>query len=235
MRHLLSLLLFGVTMIPVACSSVVNTSDGGGGGSRDSGTDMDMMDDAESEMDSGGGGGACSPANCTGCCQSGVCYSGVTSATCGKGGAACTSCSSPRSCLADRTCGIDPNSMWKIQPVSATISTTNNGQDWDFGGGAPDPYALLWCPPTAGLATSRTATVMDTFFPTWATGGCTIDAGSLMLSGYAIAFFDEDISVDDVIAPKTTITVTENDLVKGFQTLSNGTTLITAKITFTKQ
>ena len=181
-----------------ACSSTVtvpsSTADGGVDGS-----DKDVVTVADTSTDTTP---ACSSSNCTGCCMNGACQTGTASSGCGKNGNACLSCSAPEVCKTTQICGIDPESTWKIQPASATISTTNQGADWDVGAGAPDPYASLWCP-SSTVSPVVTLTVADSFSPTWSTGGCLMKAKDILSAGFGVAVFDEDIAVDDTIAPRS--------------------------------
>jgi len=177
------------------------------------------------------GGDTCSASNCAGCCFNGQCQSGNTASACGKNGAACSACGNAQICKTDQTCGVDPDSMWKVQPVSASISTD---YDWDALGTKPDPKVELWCPSTSTTPTV-TPTVDDDYMPTWSTGGCTATARELLTNGFAIEFFDEDETTDDIIAPKGTLTVTEAQLLAGGNTITNNTTLLKATIHFTRQ
>lgn len=187
---------------------------------------------------SGGGGGgaaACSAANCTGCCLNGTCNAGSTNAGCGKNGAACVACGSQTICKADQSCGLDPEATWVVQPISATISTTNAGATWDFGSGAPDPYVATWCPADSATP-SFTPTANDTFMPTWTTGGCSAKAKDLLSKGFALSVTDEDVSASDGISGKGTLMVTEAQLLSGQMTgITNNDTLVTLTVRFTKQ
>jgi hypothetical protein len=123
---------------------------------------------------------------------------------------------------------------WEVQPASATISTMVNGQSWDPGGGAPDVYLILRCPADGGVPT-QTATVADSFMPTWTTGGCRTTAAELLTTGFAIEGWDEELGFDDVVFPRSTIQLREVDLRTGFQTFGNGTTLQTMRVNLTPQ
>lgn len=127
--------------------------------------------------------------------------------------------------------------MWKVQPVSATIrSTDGSGVAWDALGGAPDPYCDLYCPGTATTITSSTGIPQDTFSPTWTTGGCILKASDLIAKGFGIGVYDEDVSADDTIAPAGVISVTEAQLAAGrIDGITNNGTLVTLSVTFTKQ
>ena len=47
---------------------------------------------------------ACGTMTCGGCCANGTCHGGASVATCGKGGGACSDCTSMGACSADGTC-----------------------------------------------------------------------------------------------------------------------------------
>ncbi len=171
---------------------------------------------------SGGGGGGsngCSSANCTGCCFNDACQTGNTASACGKGGGSCFQCINGAVCKTDQTCGIDPNSTWRIQPASATVTTKNGGAaDWDFGGGAPDPYAVLYCPAGAAMATATTTAATDTFTPTWSTTSapCTMTASALQSTGFGFAMLDDDVTTPDTIVALSTVKTEEAHLLQGF-------------------
>ncbi len=166
------------------------------------------------EVDSGTGEPTCGPNNCTGCCLNGACQPGLTTAGCGKGGASCTVCTGRQICKADQACGVDPESTWVLHPSAATIAAKNGAADWDVGGGAPDPYVSLWCPPTNPAAVV-TPTVNDSLSPSWTTGSCTLKGKDLLSTGFAFQVFDEDIAVADPVSTKQTVVATEAQLQAG--------------------
>lgn len=177
----------------------------------------------------------CGAATCAGCCLNGACQAGVANSACGKGGGACLVCGAGESCDAQQRCGIDPNTMWKVQPSQFVVRTTDSGgAAWDVGGGAPDPYASIACPATSMMRVA-TATANDAFMGTWTTGSCTMKASDLLSLGFNIGVYDEDVADDDVIAGAGTITVTEAHLRAGQITLSNNTTLTSLVVTLTRQ
>lgn len=222
-------LLFAVLVL-VGCGGTGPDGTGGGSGGGTGGA-------SGGTGGSGGGAAGCSATNCTGCCLNGTCNAGSTNAGCGKSGAACVACVTGQVCKADQTCGIDPNSMWKVQPSSATVrSTDSTGVAWDAFGGAPDPFCSLWCPATATTVTSSTPSVTDSFAPTWTTGGCVMKASDLLTVGFDIAVYDEDVSSNDTIAGAGTITVTEAQLLAGHvDGITNNSTLVTLSVSLTKQ
>lgn len=229
MRHALGRIGAAALTFLAACTSTVVDSP------KDSGTGADGGD-IDSGTTTQDGGTTCSATNCTGCCFNGACQPGNTQVACGKGGGLCATCAAVRVCATTtQTCELDPNALWKVQPLSATVSSTNQGSDWDVGGGAPDPFVSLWCPSSAASATNVTPTVMDSYAPTWSTGGCVMKAKDLMSVGYAIQVWDEDLSSNDPISGKGTIVAKESDLIAGSTDLTAMPTLITMKVAYQKQ
>ncbi len=188
---------------------------------------------------SGGGAGSegCTSQNCAGCCLNNVCQPGSTAAACGKNAATCSACGSGQICKVNQTCGVDPESEWVVQPVSATIrSTGSDGSAWDALGGAPDPYCTLYCPATATSATSSTAYQDDVFMVTWSTGGCTMKAKDLMSIGFKLGVYDDDVSDDDVVASPGTLIPSEAELLLGRMTgIHNDSTLTTLTVELRRQ
>jgi hypothetical protein len=113
------------------------------------------------------------------------------------------------------------------------INTKNGASDWDVGGGAPDPYVQLWCPPSA-VTPVTSAGVTDSFSPTWTTGGCTVKAKDLLAMGFAVQVLDEDVAVSDPIGAKITVSPTETELLAGSKVVSSGP-LTSLRITFQQQ
>lgn len=61
-------------------------------------------------------------------------------------------------------------------------------------------------------------------------------AKDLLSFGFAVDVWDEDVSSNDLIAPKGPLTVTESDLLLGSMTgITNKVTLLNLKIAFQKQ
>lgn len=127
--------------------------------------------------------------------------------------------------------------MWKVQPISATIrSTDSTGVAWDALGGAPDPYCDLYCPSSATTITSSTPFVDDVFMVTWSTGGCVMKASDLLTLGFKIGVYDDDATSDDTIASPGMITVSEAELLAGRITgITNNTTLTTLTVALQRQ
>jgi hypothetical protein len=93
---------FAVSLLGVACGgSSVSPSqpaseDAGLGAMKDANTDARFFDATASGPDATASrpeaGAACGAANCRGCCQQDLCYTGIDSDACGTGGQACQSC-----------------------------------------------------------------------------------------------------------------------------------------------
>jgi hypothetical protein len=73
---------------------------------------------------------------------------------------------------------------------------------------------------------------MDSFTPTWSTGGCVMKAKDLLSLGYAIQVWDEDLSVNDAVCGKGTLAVKESDLSSGTMNLTALPNLIYLNIAF---
>lgn len=202
----------------------------------DAGSDVAVTPVEGGKGDGDGGNvtpSSCNAGNCTGCCLNGTCQTGITAAGCGKNGQTCAVCSGKQICKTDQACGVDPESMWTVHPASATVATKNGAADWDVGGGAPDPYVSLWCPPSAATPVV-TPTVNDSFNPVWPTGGCTVKAKDLLSTGFAIQVFDADIANPDPIGTKRTIVPNESELLAGNTNVS-GAPLTTLRIELSQQ
>lgn len=183
---------------------------------------------------SGGGDGACGPSNCLGCCFNGACQPGTTATGCGKGGGACLQCSANQVCRADQACGVDPESTWLVQPVSATIASSNNGTAWDGDNSGPDVKVYGWCPDTSASATA-TPEASDTYTPTWSTGGCTAKAKDLLADGWGFQVIDVDLVNDDTITARLKVTLREQDFVQGGFSLQPTGGLTALQVRLTKQ
>jgi len=162
----------------------------------------------------GGGGSTCSASNCVGCCLNGACQAGTTAAGCGRNGAACVQCSTNQVCRADQACGVDPESTWRVQPVSASIASSNNGSAWDGDGSGPDVKVYGWCPPFPSSA-SATPEASDTYQASWTSGGCTAKAKDLLASGWTFQVFDIDLVSDDTITAQLNVTLGEAQFIQG--------------------
>jgi hypothetical protein len=171
-------------------------------------------DDSPPGGDTGGGTTTtqkCSASNCTGCCFNNTCQTGNTASACGKAGAACVACASAQVCKTDQTCGVDPNSVWRVQPVSARITSSNNGSSWDGDGSAPDVFVSMQCP---GATYSSTAEV-ESYTPAWSSGGCTAKASQLLAEQWVFRLWDSDFSSNDTITDAFGFQFTEKHFTAG--------------------
>jgi hypothetical protein len=77
------------------------TDDAGEPGANDTGApaDAEMIPDVAIDAPP-----ACGPMTCGGCCQGGMCHGGSSITTCGKGGSACSDCTSEGACSGNGTC-----------------------------------------------------------------------------------------------------------------------------------
>ncbi|MET0405068.1 MAG: hypothetical protein ABW123_21810 [Cystobacter sp.] len=170
----------------------------------------------------------CSASNCAGCCFNNVCQTGTTASACGKAGATCGSCGSNQVCKMDQTCGVDPNGVWLVQPISARITPDNNGSAWDGDGSPPDVFISMWCPGSLDTLTSE----VESYNPTWTSGGCTAKASELLANRWLFQLWDSDISSDDTITNTLGFQFTEQILLAGtasFQA-SGGLTSLTVQL-----
>jgi hypothetical protein len=154
----------------------------------------------------------CNATTCAGCCFNNSCQTGTAASACGKRGNACVTCGSAQVCKADQTCGVDPNSTWRVQPVSAQIASSNNGTSWDGDGSAPDVFVHSQCP---GATSSVVTASVETYSPAWSTGGCTAKASQLLADKWLFQLWDEDFSSHDTITPVLGFQFTEADFKAG--------------------
>ncbi|XXF76953.1 hypothetical protein P2318_28445 [Myxococcaceae bacterium GXIMD 01537] len=171
----------------------------------------------------------CGPSTCAGCCFNGACQAGSTVSACGKAGAACVACNSAQVCKADQTCGVDPNSVWRVQPVSARIAASNNGSAWDGEGSAPDVFVASQCP---GSTTSTSTPESESYTPSWTTGGCTAKASQLLAEPWLFRLWDSDLSSNDTITDVLSFRFTEEHFAAGTVTFnaSGGMTSLTVQL-----
>ena len=111
-------------------------------------------------------------------------------------------------------CGIDPNGIWKVQPVSAQITADNSGSPWDLDNSAPDVFAALTCPGSPSTSTNTPS--VESNSPTWTTGGCTAKAGDLLAQKFTVQLFDSDlVSNETITGVLTPDSLTEAQFVAG--------------------
>lgn len=171
----------------------------------------------------------CGASNCAGCCFNNTCQTGTTASACGKAGAACVACASAQVCKMDQTCGVDPNSVWRVQPTSARIASNNNGSSWDGDGSAPDVFVAMQCP---GSTTSTSTPEVESYTPSWTSGGCTAKASQLLAEQWVFQLWDSDISSNDTITGALGFRFTEESFTAGTVSFSasGGMTSLTVQL-----
>jgi len=121
------------------------------------------------------------------------CTNGTRTATDCAGG--CTTSGAVVTCAL-----VDPNSTWDVVAASATFqTTTENGDSWDIGGGAPDGM-LCWYDDINQSARTCTPEAPDSFSATWTTTlKAGVSASSLMNSASlgVLCLLDVDATSDD--------------------------------------
>jgi hypothetical protein len=142
---------------------------------------------------------------------------------CGKGGNACVACQSNERCSPskDPICApkLPPGSLWKVQPLDATIKPEDpsDGLDWDADDSPPDVVVEMTCPTNTTTVSTRTSEV-SSLTPSWTDGGCRSTAAELLKSPVVIKVLDVDFSFDDQIS-YFQYTLTEADFEAGKVTL----------------
>lgn len=180
-----------------------------------------------------GGAETCGPANCAGCCSAGVCLGGNSASACGSGGGVCGTCSSPYVCLGGASCGVDPESVWLVQPSEASIASTDNGEAWDsFDGSAPDVVVTVTCPPSSNPMVGKT-NAAESYTPAWSSGGCTAKAKDLLAEPVTFTLDDNDPVGVDSVTGQLSLQVTAANLANGKASYgaSAGMTGITFELT----
>ena len=156
-------------------------SGAGGNVNGDGGVDSGGMAGGGGQLGLGGGG------------------AGGTGALGGAGGMATVcnpGCGPCERCTGAHTCEVDPNSLWDLAAVSATLNPVNTppvgpSAPWDvagepLGGSLPDPFCELEMP--SRPVPSHTETIIDTVAPDWSaltpvTGAQLNPAGSPLRAG----------------------------------------------------
>lgn len=179
--------------------------------------------------------GNCNVNNCAGCCSNDVCQSGTANTACGKNATTCVACAGAQVCSSAQVCAFDGASLWRVQPLSATVKNNNNGAAWDADDSAADPAVELFCPANASDRTATTATVTDSYSPTWSGEGCVVSAQTLLSGGFAYQVVDQDLVGSDPITTKTNVTVTEANLLAGSAAISASDGLTALSIALQKQ
>lgn len=240
-------------VLVAACSSseggsdVENGAPGGDGGAGDvggspgQGGQPSTGGGGQGGKNTGGWGGAgpqeCNSFNCEGCCWEGVCHTGTDDDACGADAFLCAPCSSKQLvCKPGGYCGVDPNTKWRVQPVSAKIASTNNGSEWDGDGDPPDVEVNMTCPALPPASpTYGTAPEYGNFNPTWDSGGCVTTAGALLASPWKYQLMDVDWDIDDTITGYITHQITEDEFDVGFFHVGPSGGMVTMKVELQKQ
>lgn len=219
----------------VVAASACTTFDSGTG-DPDAGTSV-------VERTPDGGSSSCGPQNCGGCCLGDVCQPGTSVSGCGAKGGLCATCREGQICRPDsQTCGVDLDSTWVVQPVSAVIQpTTSDGSAWDsgFAGVAPpDVFVTMACPGGNGV-TAKTPIVADSLTPTWKSGGCIRKAKELLGGAIQVGVKDDDrtatVGSDEIVMPDSPLQLVEADLLSGARTLPALAGIKELKLTITRQ
>lgn len=226
MHRLFSFVAACVVVAASACTTFDTAT-----GDPDAGTN----DDAGPSTSRDGAIGSCGPANCPGCCFANVCQPGTTAAACGRGGGLCAVCQIDQICRTEgQACGLDLDSNWMVQPVSAEIAAKKNGTAaWDIDSSPPDPYPRLACPSDGTVKDG--AFVADTTKAAWTGLSCVLKARDLITKGFLIGVRDDDFGSNEVIAADTTVKVTEAELLAGGKVISQAPNLSTLQIKLTRQ
>jgi hypothetical protein len=124
---------------------------------------------------------------------------------------------------------VDPNSVWRVQPVSAQIASSDNGACWDGDCSAPDAFAAMQCP---GAASATSTAEVESYTPAWTTGGCTARASQLLAEPWVFQLWDSDVSVNDAITGPLGFQFTEAHLLGGTITFgaAGGMTSLTVQL-----
>lgn len=175
--------------------------------------------------------------SCAGCCIGESCYPGTQLSACGSGGTTCAVCKGTDSCdtaSSPRTCSLDPNATWKVQPSTANIAPqTSAGYDWDVEGSPPDVVVYGTCPSDGEPIPFRTPEV-ESLSPQWTEGGCRTTAGALLNKPISITVIDVDVVSDDTIGGGS-YTFTQQDFGQGAVTLQLPNQLGTVTFRLTRE
>jgi len=174
----------------------------------------------------------CNTSSCAGCCFNNVCQTGTAVSACGKAGAACRVCGNAQVCKVDQTCGVDPEGVWRVQPIAAQITPSNNGASWDVDGSAPDVVVVLWCP---GSPVSTSTPESEAYTPSWTMGGCTARASELLAEPWVFQLWDRDVSSHDSITDRLAFRFTEQNFSDGTVTLGASGGMMSLTVQLQKQ
>ncbi len=163
--------------------------------------------------------GACVDQTCnasctTGCCDGTTCEPGTANAKCGKSGNACFACPAGQTCDAtSQACLANPNALWKIEVLNATVSATDvNNAPWDSFGTLPDPFVRI----AFSTFDSTTETIDDTITPVWnATLFENVPTASLVGKLFTMIVYDDDVGPINDTIDGCYATLTQADLARG--------------------
>ncbi len=155
----------------------------------------------------------CDATSCgSGCCDlSGKCVSGTADTSCGKGGAACSQCTSKEQCK-EGLCKTKALAKYKVTLVSAKVA----GCGWTD---TCDAFVIL----KVGSSTKTSATKDDTASPIWNELMLT-ETETDLLKSFAVEVFDKDLYFDDTIG-KCTPSITKSVLSAGKLVTNCGTNI----------
>lgn len=106
---------------------------------------------------------ACTMTCADGCCDGSECLDGNSDDACGGGGNACAVCPNGTSC--EGGCTPSPGTLWDLRVDSGSLPPNlPSGEDWDPGGGAPDPFLRVTL---ADGSVFETSVEDHTFVPQW--------------------------------------------------------------------
>jgi hypothetical protein len=117
--------------------------------------------------------------------------------------------------VSDGSCGVDPESYWYVQPISATIAATDSGTAWDsIDGSPPDVKVSMACPPSSKPDSTSTPE-SESYYPSWTTGGCVAQAKHLLAEPVQFKLMDVDVITGDPITANLYLQVIPQDFSYG--------------------
>jgi len=119
--------------------------------------------------------------------------------------------------------------------VSAQIAADNNGSVWDTDFSAPDVYAVIGCPGNPDT-TGYTSTV-ESYTPTWSSGGCLATTADLLNRGFSIQLWDQDpiIANDTITANLSVIGLQEGHFTAGYVDLQPSGGMLSLRVALQRQ
>lgn len=160
---------------------------------------------------------------------------GTSSSACGLGGETCQSCGPVLACFSDGACGLDELRVWRVQPVSATIAGDNSGRYWDPDASPPDVFATLGCPGEDDDTGGQTE-VVESYTPSWSTGGCFATAQDLLDRGFGVQLWDQDAFGDESITGEISVQgLVEGHFTAGYMDVQASGGMLTLRIALQPQ